>query len=269
MPSGAGCYAKDVSAPFRNATNPQYQRQSLGADYVTPLMKALQQQQQQQQQQSLQPLHAATQVSHSNTCYANNRTPNVLMPNNYGLRNNMYNSSTLFPPMANGPSVGLHKSGGFGVPMDKENIQPAQNGFVGAQDLMSLNYGNKFTSNFSQDPAMSNVFQLGCPPKFDLQNKGLLEQSTGQSLMPNRPTKQQLSAPGWKKCENMKESFDYWNTVKDVVAACWEPPKPDTPTELLNVPIPELKSINNLPPLNTPLEMLSEHLSKFAFDLDK
>uniref|UniRef100_A0A182XZJ9 Uncharacterized protein n=1 Tax=Anopheles stephensi TaxID=30069 RepID=A0A182XZJ9_ANOST len=84
----------------------------------------------------------------------------------------------------------------------------------------------------------------------------------------------------------------------DVVSACWEPPKPDTPTELnlpfwldpvwsdylqgldrstlfsdsdeiLNIPIPELKAINNLPPLNTPLELLSEHLSKFPFDLDK
>uniref|UniRef100_A0A182XZK0 HTH OST-type domain-containing protein n=1 Tax=Anopheles stephensi TaxID=30069 RepID=A0A182XZK0_ANOST len=57
-PTAAGgvCYAKEVSAPFRNTTNPQYQRQSLGAEYATPLIKAF------QQPQCPQPLQASSQA---------------------------------------------------------------------------------------------------------------------------------------------------------------------------------------------------------------
>lgn len=291
-PSGGGCYSKDVPAPFRNSTNPQCQRQSV-ADYATPLFKAL------QQPQAPQPLQSISQMS-SNAYFPNNRAQNVLMPNNYGLRNNSSNSSTLFPPMAYGSSIGPQKIDGFGVPMDKENIRPAPNGVAGSNQYLmsSTNYCNKFNSNVTHDKAASNVFQLNCPPKSIMGNKGLLEQSMGQSLVPYRPTQQQKSAVGWRKGENINEAFNYWNTVKDVVSACWEPPKPDTPTdlnlpfwldpiwsdslqdldrtilfsdsaEILNIPIPELKTINNLPPLNTPLEMLSERLSKFPFDLDK
>ncbi|XP_050076598.1 meiosis regulator and mRNA stability factor 1 [Anopheles maculipalpis] len=289
---GGGCYSKDVSAPFRNTSNPQYHRQSLGSEHATPLFKCL------QQPQGPQPLQATSQAS-SNTYFPNNRVQNVLMPNNYGPRNNGSNASTLFPPMAQGPSIEPQKSDGFGVPVDKENIRPAQNRFVGVQDLMSsTNYGNQFRSNFPQDQLSSDVFQFGCQPKSVMGSKGLLEHSTGQLLLSNRPSQQQKSVVGWRNDGNIKESFDYWNTVKDVVSACWEPPKPDTPTELnlpfwldpiwsdslqgldrntlfsdspeiLNIPIPELKTINNLPPLNTPLEMLSEQLSKFPFDLDK
>ncbi|XP_053662994.1 meiosis regulator and mRNA stability factor 1 [Anopheles marshallii] len=281
-PSG-GCYAKDT-APFRNTANAQYQQQrhSLGNDYTTPLLKAL------QQPYGPQPLQA------SNPCFGNNHTQNILMSNNYGNRNTA--NSSMVPAMGYGASNGYQKSN-MGLQMDKENMKPMQNSY-GGHDLVGTNY-NKFSPNIAQDQ-VTNGFQLNCGPKIS-DCKGLWDQaavqSTNQPLIPNRNVQTQSNC--WKKKgENLTEMFNSRNSVMDVVSAYWEPPKPDTPTDmnlpfwldpiwsdslqnldsislcsdpgkLLNIPIPELKTINNLPPLNTPLEFLSEQLSIFSFDQDK
>uniref|UniRef100_A0A182W7T7 HTH OST-type domain-containing protein n=1 Tax=Anopheles minimus TaxID=112268 RepID=A0A182W7T7_9DIPT len=290
-PPSGGCYSKDP-ARLRTTVNPQYQQQrhSLGTDYTAPLLKVLQQP---QAPQPLQPLQMP-----SNACYGNNHIQNnILMPNNYGQRHST--NSSAFPAMAYGPSNGPHKNM-MGLQMDKENVKPVQNIYA-AQDVMGSNY-NKFSSFVGQDQA-SNAFQMDCGPKM-ADSKGLWEQTAaavqstgGQPLLSNRSTQNQMSC--WKrKGENLTELFNARNSVMDVVSAYWEPPKPDTPTEmnlpfwldpvwsdslqhldsislcsdpgkLLNIPIPELKTINNLPPLNTPLEFLSEQLSIFSFDQDK
>uniref|UniRef100_A0A182RVL6 HTH OST-type domain-containing protein n=1 Tax=Anopheles funestus TaxID=62324 RepID=A0A182RVL6_ANOFN len=281
-PSG-GCYSKDP-VPFHNTVNTQYlqQRRSLGNDYSTPLLKTLQQSHGPQPLQTLQ--------VPSNPCYGYNHPQNILMPNNYGHRHST--NSSAFPPMAYGSSIGAPKSD-----MDKENIKPMQNSHV-AHDLMGTNY-NKYSSKIAQDQ-VSNVFQLNCAPKV-AESDGFWEQeavrSTGQPFISNRSTQNQSNC--WKKKgENLTELIDSRNSVMDVVAAYWEPPKPDTPTDMnlpfwldpiwndslqnldsislwsdpgktLNIPIPELKTINDLPPLNTPLEILSEQLSIFSFDQGK
>nr|XP_049465072.1 meiosis regulator and mRNA stability factor 1 [Anopheles coluzzii] len=286
IPSG-GCYPKDP-APFRNMVNTQYQQQrhSGGNDYANPLFKVP------QQPPAPQPLQAIQQHSMQynqqqqgppNSYYANNRMQqNTLQHNNYGNGNNPSMLST----MAHGPLMGQH-SNEFGIQFDKENIHPLPNGY-GIQGLMGTNSNsNKFSSAFPQDQ-QTNVFQSLKMPA----TKGLTD-----PLAMHNPRVQ--CQDNWKKKgEHLTDLSLSRKSMMDVVSAYWEPPKPDTPTEMnlpfwldpvwsdslqnldnismrsdaskmLNIPIPELKTINNLPPLDTPLAMLSEKLSSFSFDQDK
>uniref|UniRef100_A0A182JXH4 HTH OST-type domain-containing protein n=1 Tax=Anopheles christyi TaxID=43041 RepID=A0A182JXH4_9DIPT len=282
IPSG-GCYPKDPM-PFRNMANKQYQqqRQPFGNDYTTPLIKALQQPHAPQplQQNSLQ---YNQQQATPNSYYTNIRmNQSTLMPNNYG---NGTNTSAL-PPMAYGPSMRQHQSD-FSFQMDKENIHPVTNSY-GAQDLMGTNFSNnKFSSAFPPDQLSHNLHSLKYPGA-----KG----PSDQSAMHNQRAHSQEN---WKKKgDNLTDLSLSRKSIMDVLSTYWEPPKPDTPTEMnlpfwldpiwsdslqnldnislrlddskmLNIPIPELKTINNLPRLDTPLAMLSEKLSTFSFDQDK
>uniref|UniRef100_A0A182P0F7 HTH OST-type domain-containing protein n=1 Tax=Anopheles epiroticus TaxID=199890 RepID=A0A182P0F7_9DIPT len=281
-PSG-GCYPKEPM-PFRNMGNTLYsqQRYSLGSDCAPPIFKAL------QQQQTSQPLHTLQQhtVQYNQQqapapipYYPNNRmNQNTLMPNYY---NNANNPSA--PPPTGYGSV-IHAND-FGSQMDKENVYPAPSCY-GVQNSMGTN-SNKFSSAFPHDLA-SNALQ-------SLKQPGSKEPSDLFTMHNIRAQCQDR----WRKKGDDLASFSLSRkSIMDVISAYWEPPKPDTPTEMnlpfwldpvwsdslqtldhislhsdsyktLNIPIPELKTINNLSPLDTPLAMLSEKLATFSFDQDK
>lgn len=223
IPSG-GCYPKDP-APFRNMVNTQYQQQrhSGGNDYANPLFKAL------QQPPAPQPLQAIQQHSMQynqqqqgppNSYYANNRMQqNTLQHNNYGNGNNPSMLST----MTHGPLMGQH-SNEFGIQFDKENIHPLPNGY-GIQGLMGTNSNsNKFSSAFPQDQ-QSNVFQSLKMPA----TKGLTD-----PLAMHNPRVQ--CQDNWKKKgEHLTDLSLSRKSMMDVVSAYWEPPKPDTPTEMVTI----------------------------------
>uniref|UniRef100_A0A182MZE3 HTH OST-type domain-containing protein n=1 Tax=Anopheles dirus TaxID=7168 RepID=A0A182MZE3_9DIPT len=306
LPSG-GCVPKELAPlrNITNLNFPPYQQQqqqparlSLGSNNTSPLLEVLQQQQQQQHHQQHQQLlhqsanvpslplqgiqnslHFIQQQAPPNPYFLNNRSHNSLWPNSYELRSNDFGGS----------GVGL---------LDKENILPTQANTYGAQEPMTISYANKCLAGYTTDQ-LGTKFQTNGSLRSTV-NKAPSEicqraslQPPGQSSMSHQRTQ---SLANWRsKGENLTDLSLCRTSVMELLSTYWRPPKPDSPTEMnlplwldplwndslpgqdvykcsdlgktLNIPIPELKTFDNLPPLDTPLAL--EKLLAFSFDQDK
>ncbi|XP_053673768.1 meiosis regulator and mRNA stability factor 1 [Anopheles nili] len=300
--SGAGALRN--LGPVRNVTNnnisqQQQQLQSMRNDNTLSLVKVLQQQQQQQhyqpihQTQTMQGMQNSLQYNQQIQSsivpyYANNRTLNTGAPNSYGNGNGV-NSSMLTLPLGMASTFGL-QANGLDDAGDKENLFSTQNTY-GIHEPMTASLSSKFASASSQGPsldAFQNVPLLAAsaPSQFHSSDMAASNPSTSSLL-------------NWRaKDENITALSLHRNSILELLSKYSEPPKPDTPppTNLpywldptwtdslplpedysmctdsgksLNIPIPELKTFSNLPPLDTPNILLCDKLLRFTFDEDK
>lgn len=257
--------------------------------------------------QPMQPLQPSQQLNHlsqppMNPYFANNtnRPLNASISNGYGGSGNvtntaalLANSSMLSSLLGAAPLMGMSSSMAE-FNRGKENIYPPATGSSGGQS----NCRSKTAAE-----QMANAFQSQCTlrsigngdtlqqPTMPLQAQG---QGTGsQQMSGNRSALLQ----SWKSTNSLINHSSTADPILTLLSKYSEPPKPDTPPGMnlpcwldptwndtesligrslysdsevtLNIPIPELKTCSNLPPLDTPHILLSEKLSCFTFDQDK
>lgn len=293
-PSGNPCFAQLIQMP------------SLGFHGAANCFKPLQPQQQlplqlQRQKnaplQPLQPLQPSQLINQQhqqppmNLYFANNtnRNLNGSFPNGFGGGGNV--SSTISGAFSSllgaTPSMGQYAS------------MPEQN--RGKENIYSSTDACGTQANYSVKTApeqLANAFQSQC----SLRTSGRIEtptmqpQSQGQGADSLAMTQNRCSLLQSWKSTNSLMNLSSADPILSLLSKYSEPPKPDTPPgmnlpcwldptwndtdsltgralqayseQTLNIPIPELKTFNDLPPLDTPHILLSEKSSRFTFDQD-
>ncbi|XP_035774817.1 meiosis regulator and mRNA stability factor 1-like [Anopheles albimanus] len=260
-------------------------------------MKALQQQaaasQQyrqgaQQQMLPLQALQSSQQLTQQrpplNPIFANNNNPNVDLPNPW------YNGNNGNPMMPfRGDSVdSFYKEANY------------QNALLAMQNGQIENSLNKFRSSDYALDLLPAAFQAGCSMQQTAANSNLAAVHTQPRIMEQPPiAKPRLAVDHFdNEKRNLTELYSSRKSLLELVSNNFAPPKPDTPPAtnlpfwldpiwndtlssleccsigkdpniLLNIPIPELKICDNLPPLDTPSILMPKKEQIFTFDQDE
>ncbi|XP_052864140.1 meiosis regulator and mRNA stability factor 1 [Anopheles cruzii] len=216
-----------------------------------------------------------------NPYYANNQTPNMDLAHWYagtGSLSMPANGTAGFNKENNCPNVygGVVQSQAA-LPSDSQ----AKPGLpVQGQDLLPLAFQ---TSCTLQPSGNENCFAALQP-----------QSVAGSATTGRQPRRTQL----WNDATNLTSLYSKRKALVELIAKNCVPPKPDTPPamnlpfwldptwasslspldsfsmctdpdKLLNISIPELKTLSNLPPLDTPNILLPEKKPIFTFDQDK
>ncbi|ETN67316.1 hypothetical protein AND_000865 [Anopheles darlingi] len=231
-------------------------------------MKALQQrtapsqQYRQGAQQQLLPLQAllsSQQLTQQrpplNPSFTNNRNTNIDLPNPWCSANN------------GNPMVSFR---GDGIDSFYKEAN-YQNALLTMQNGAIENSLNKFRSADYALDLMPAAFQTGCSMQQTAVNSGLAALPPQPRIAEQPPiAKPSLSMGqfGYEK-RNLTELYNRRKSLLELLSNNYAPPKPDTPPATLNIPIPELKTFNNLPPLDTPSILMPKKDLIFTFDQDK